>query len=159
MDVCMFAMQSFKWSISLMLSQQFFCLECLMDEGAGQAQDLASARHAWLSFWISVAISRSVSQFSSFVESHPWNVVMSWSKDLMRFVCHCVVHKVFVYLCIAMCRHSSLRLAVEHVLSVTVSWCNLLVSCTNFSAFTCGLAVGSNWVSSWKCSCNSAGLW
>ena len=122
----------------------FFCLGCLADEGVGQAGDLASGRHAQLSFRISVAVSRSVSHSSNFVESHPSNVEMSWSKYVVRFVCHCLAHKVSVYFCIAMCRGSSMGLGVGCGWYVMTSCCNLLVSCGNSSVCPCGLVVGSN---------------
>ena len=56
--------------------------------------DLASAWHAQLSFKMSAAVLISLSQYSSFVVSHPSNVGMSWSKDVVRFACCCGVHKV-----------------------------------------------------------------
>ena len=65
----------------------------------------ALARQVQLSLTVSEAISRSVSQSSSFVESFPSNVEMSRSKDVVRFVCHYVVHKVSVYFYIALFVH------------------------------------------------------
>ena len=93
------------------------------------------------------------------MESHPSNVEMSWSKDVVRFVCHCVVYKISVFLHSHVQRFS-MDLAVGCGQSIMVSCCNLLMSCAHSSACMFGLMVGSNWVSHsqsyWKCSCNSA---
>ena len=125
--------------------------------------NLALPRHVWLSFRISAAVSRLVSQSSSFVESHPSNVEMSWSKDMVRIVCHYVTHKESVYFCIAMCRGSSMGLGVGCGWSVTVSCCHLLVSFANSSTYAGGCKVYSIWMSCscrcWNCSCNLARSW
>ena len=121
--------------------------------------DLASGRHAWFSFKMLAALLISLSQSSNFEVSHLSNVGMSWSKDVVRFVCHCLAHKVSVYLYIAVCRTSSMGLQSGHSWSIMTSCCSLLGGCA--SSLTCkgGLAVGPSWLShswsSWKCFCNS----
>ena len=52
---------------------------------------------AWISFVRSAAVSMSVSHSSNFVELYSLKTAMSCSNELVRFVCFCVVHKVFVY--------------------------------------------------------------
>ena len=49
-----------------------------------------------------------LSQSSSFEESCPSNVGISWSKDVVRFASLSVACKVSVYACIVVCMGSSL---------------------------------------------------
>ena len=114
--------------------------------------DLASARHVWLSFKMSAAILKSLSQSSNLVVSHPSNVGLSWEYRLVRFI-WCGV----MYYCIAVYRGSSIGLEVGHGWRVTASCCSLLVRCASSSMCVGGLAVGCNWASHccWKHSCSS----
>ena len=59
--------------------------------------DLAFASLAQLSLVRSTAVSVSINQSSNFVESYSLNTAMSHSKELVRFVCYWVVHKVLMY--------------------------------------------------------------
>ena len=59
--------------------------------------DFALASLAVHSYVRSAAVSMSVSHSSNFVESCSLNTAMSCSNEFFRFVCFCVVHKVFVY--------------------------------------------------------------
>ena len=58
--------------------------------------DLALASLAWLLFLRSAAVSISISHSSNFVELCSLKTAMSCSNKLVRFVCFCVVHKVFM---------------------------------------------------------------
>ena len=148
-----------------MLSQHFPAWSALWTSVWVRPGDLAMARHAQLSFKMSAAVSSiSLSQSSNFVASHLSNVGMSWSKDMVRFVCCCVAHKVWVYFCVAVYRGSSTGLQVGHSWSVMASCFSLLVRCASSSTCMGGLAVSLNWLSCcwscWKCSCNCArSLW
>ena len=62
--------------------------------------NLAFTSLAWLSLVRSAAVSISINQSSSFVELYSLKTVMSCSKEFVRCVCFCVVHKVLVYWCI-----------------------------------------------------------
>ena len=59
--------------------------------------NVALASLAQLSFARSAAVSMSVSHSSNFVELYSLKTAMSCSNEFVRFVCFCVVHKVFVY--------------------------------------------------------------
>ena len=122
--------------------------------------DQASGRHAWFSFKISTAVSISLSQSSNIVVSHPLNVGISWTKDVVRFVCHCVVHMMLVYCCIAVCMGLSTGQKVEYGCSIMASCCIFSVRCASSSACVDGLVVDPSWLRlSWsccKCSCNCA---
>ena len=52
------------------------------------------------------AVSMSVGHFSYFVESCSLKTAMSCSNEFVKFVCFCVVHKVFVYCCITSAKGS-----------------------------------------------------
>ena len=52
---------------------------------------------AQLSSVRSAAVSMSVSHSPNFVEWHSLKTAMSCSRELVRFICFCVLHKVFVY--------------------------------------------------------------
>ena len=62
--------------------------------------DFTLASLALLSFVRSAAVSMSVSHSSNLVESCLLKTAVSCSNDFVKFVCFCVVHKVFVYFCI-----------------------------------------------------------
>ena len=106
--------------------------------------DLASARHKWLSCKMLAAISILLSHTSNLMVSLPSNVGMSRSKDVVRFICHCVMHKVSVYCCIAVCKGSSTCQQGECGCNVTASCFSLLGRC--FISLTCtgGLVVSPN---------------
>ena len=59
--------------------------------------DLAFASLAQLPLVRSVAVSISINQSSNFVESYSLKTAISFSKELVKIVCFCVVHKVLVY--------------------------------------------------------------
>ena len=160
--MCMFALQSFRWSISLMSSQLFPAWSALWTRVWLRQCDLASARHAQLSFKISDAVSISLSQSSNLVVSDPSKVVISQSK--VRFSCLSVAHRLSVYCCIAVCMGSSTGLQVEHGFSIRASCCNFSVRCASSSVSAGGLVEDPSWSSlswsCWKCSCNCArSLW
>ena len=64
------------------------------------ALNLAFASLVQLSLFRSAAVSISVKQSSNFVESYSLKMAISYSKELVRFVCFCMVHNVLVYWCI-----------------------------------------------------------
>ena len=70
--------------------------------------DLASIRCVWLSVKMSVAVSWSLSQSTTFEESCPLNMGISWSKDAVRSASLCMAHKVSVCACIVVHMGSSL---------------------------------------------------
>ena len=69
--------------------------------------DFALASLALLSLVRSAAISMSVSQSSSLVESCSLKTGISYSNEFMRFDCFCVVHKVSMYCCITSLKGSA----------------------------------------------------
>ena len=96
---------------------------------------------------MSATISISLSQSSNFVLWYTSYVEMSWSKDVVMFICHCVAFKVSVYFCTSVCRGSSIGLEGGQNWSVMASCCSLLVRSANSSMCMGGLAVGSiSWV-------------
>ena len=121
----MFTLQSFRQSISLMSSQHFHAWSALQTSVWVRPHDLASARHAWHSFKMLAIILILLSQ-SYLVVSHPSNVGMTLIKDMVRFICNCVEHKVSVHCCIAVCRGSSTGLQGG-------CSCNIMASCHSFS--------------------------
>ena len=66
----------------------------------------------WLSVKMSMAVSKSMSQSSSFEESCPSNMGISWSKDVVRFASLCVACMMYVYACIVVCMGSLLGCGV-----------------------------------------------
>ena len=62
--------------------------------------NFAFASLAQLSFVKSATVSMSVGHSSNLVELYSLKTAMSCSNELVRFVCFCVVHKVFMYWCI-----------------------------------------------------------
>ena len=72
------------------------CLGGPMDEHGVRPCDLASTRCMQLSVKISVVFSMSMSQSSSFEESCPSNVGISWSMIVVKFDSLCVAYKVSV---------------------------------------------------------------
>ena len=63
----------------------------------------------WISVKMSVVISMSMNQSSSFEESCPSNMGISCSRVVMVFAWFlCLAHKMFVYACIVVCMGSSL---------------------------------------------------
>ena len=62
--------------------------------------NFALASLAPLSFVRSATVLIPISHSSNLVESYSLKTAMSCSNELVRFLCFCVVHKVFVYWCI-----------------------------------------------------------
>ena len=89
---------------------------------------------------------------------------MSWSKDMVKFICHPAGHRVSMYCYIAVCMGLSTGLQGECSCNVLASCCIFSVRCTISSMCAGRLVVGTSWLSlswsCWKCSCNSArSLW
>ena len=110
-------------------------------------QKLASARHVQLSVKMSVAVSRSMSQSSSFEESCVSNMGISWSKDMVMFASLCVACKVFV--------------GFGYGWSLILRYFSLSVSCVNSTICMGWWVSGSKWMSwYWSCwNCFCKGQW
>ena len=96
--------------------------------------------------------------------SHSSNVGMSWSKDVVRSICHCVVHRVSLYCCIAVYMGSCTGLQGKHGCNITARCCSFSVRCASSSTCAGGFMVGPTWLSLswsyWKHSCYcSRSLW
>ena len=97
----MLALHSLSLSKSLISSQDFSELIASVTNVWVIPLDLALANLALLSLVRSAAVSMSVNHSSNFVKSYSLKTVISYSSELVRFTCFCVVHNVFVYWCIA----------------------------------------------------------
>ena len=85
-----FALQSFNCRMPLLSSQHFpFCVASHMSVQV-RPHDLASSRCVQLSVRMSAAVSMSLNQSSSFDESCPSNVGISWSIVVVRLDSLCV---------------------------------------------------------------------
>ena len=89
-------LQSFSHNISFIASQDLSELIASVTTVHVNSLDFTLASLAWLSFVRSAAVSMSVMHSSNFVESYSLKAAMSRSNELVRFVCFCVVHKMFV---------------------------------------------------------------
>ena len=143
----------------LMSSQHFPIGVALQMSVQMRPHDLISARYVQLSVRISVVVSMSMNQSSSFEESCPSNLGISCSMVMMRFDSLCVACTVFVYACMVLCTGSSLGWGTECSYSIMVRCCILSVSCIR-SAMGVDCAVVdfrvANWsLSCWNCSNNS----
>ena len=98
--VWMLALHSLSLSKSFISSQDLSALIASMTNVWLNPLNLAFASLAWLSLVRSAAVSISINQSSNFVELYSLKTAMSCSKELVRFVCFCVVHNVLVYWCI-----------------------------------------------------------
>ena len=119
---------------------------CLMNRCAVRWHDLALARCAWLSFKISAAVSILLSHSSNKVVTHPSNVGISWSKDVVRFICHYVVQRVSVYCCISVWMRWLTGLHVECDCSIMASYCSFSVKCASSSTCVGGFGVDPSWL-------------
>ena len=89
-------LQSFSLNKSIISSQDLSEVMASVINVWVNPLDLALASLDLLSFVKSAAVSISVSQSSRFVAWCPLKIAMSCSKQIVRFVWFCVVHKVFV---------------------------------------------------------------
>ena len=95
----MIALQSFNPRMPLISSQHFPIWVAIWMSILVRPCNLASARHVQLSIKMLVAVSMSMNQSSSFEESCPSNVGISWSMVVVRFDSLCVVHKRSMWAC------------------------------------------------------------
>ena len=89
-------MQSLSCSKFFISSQDLSELMASMTNVCVNPLDFALASLAQLLF-VRSAVSISISHSSNFEESYSLKTAMSYSNELVRFVCFCVVLKVFVY--------------------------------------------------------------
>ena len=95
--VWILVLHSLSNSKSFISSQDVSVLFASMTNVQVNPLDLAFASLAQLSLFTSAAVSISINQSSNFVESYSLKTVMTCSKELVRFVCFCVVHNALAY--------------------------------------------------------------
>ena len=95
--VWILALHSLSHSKSFISSQDLLELIASVTNVWVNPLNFAFASFVQLSLVRFIAVSISIRQSSNFVESYSLKTVISCSKELVRFVCFCVVHKVLVY--------------------------------------------------------------
>ena len=93
----MLALHSLSLSKSLISSQVFSELIASVTNVCVTPLDFALASFAQLSLVTSAAVSISINHLSNFVELHSLKMAMSCSREFVRLVCFCIVHRVSVY--------------------------------------------------------------
>ena len=106
----------------------------------------------WLSVRMSVVISMSMSQSSSFEESLPSKVGISCSMVMMRFASLYVACKVYIHACIVLCTGPLLGLGAGCGCSIIVRCCSLYVSHISFAISVGGLVQDFK-LANWSLSC------
>ena len=93
----MLALHSLSLSKSLISSHVFSELIASVTKVHVSPLDFALASLPWISLVRSAVVSISVNHFSNFVESCSLKMAMSYSREFVRFVCFCAVHRVSIY--------------------------------------------------------------